>query len=126
MIARRLRPPIISLQCLVSPVPRITIGAASRFGFAHELAQVIPEPVFDIPRLVEPTRDQGLAVFLRGGPSQRRDARVPASANLDVRRQAGVDQALVLEIAHLSNEAMRVASASTNSSSLASGSDRFT
>jgi hypothetical protein len=43
---------------------------------------------------MEPAREQSLNAFLRGGTPQRRDARVPPGAELDVRRQAGIDEAL--------------------------------
>jgi hypothetical protein len=69
---------------------------------------------------MKPLLEQGLDPVLRRWSSERRHAGVPPGRHFDVRRQTvGVDQA----IAHLSNEAMRVASASTNPSS---GSDRFT
>src|SRR5580698_2774853 len=72
-----------------------TISASGwRAGLARELANVVSEPLFDIPGLVEPAREQCLDAFLRGRPPQRRYARIPPGAELDVGRQAGVDETL--------------------------------
>jgi hypothetical protein len=37
-------------------------------GLARELANVVSEPLFDIPGLVEAMREERLDAFLRGGP----------------------------------------------------------
>src|SRR5258708_13761817 len=63
---------------------------------ARELALVVSEPIFDIPRLVEAVRHQRLDPFLGGGSADRSHARIPPGGDLDVRRQAGVDEALAL------------------------------
>jgi hypothetical protein len=52
--------------------------------------------IFDIPRLLEAPRDQRLDPLLSGRTPERIDARIPSDAELDVRRQAGVDEALGL------------------------------
>jgi hypothetical protein len=67
-----------------------------RAGLARDLAQVVSESIFDIPRLVEAACDQRLDALLGGGSTERSDARIPPSAELDVRRQADVDEALGL------------------------------
>src|SRR5271170_4054298 len=63
---------------------------------SRDLAQVVSEPIFDIPRLMEAARDQGFDPILGGRSPERSDARIPSGAELDVRRQAGVDEALSL------------------------------
>ena len=63
-------------------------------GLARDFAQVVSEPIFDVPRLVEAARHQRLDSLLGGGSPERGDARIPPGAELDVRRQAGVDEAL--------------------------------
>jgi len=60
------------------------------------LAQIVSEPIFDIPRLVEAARHQRLDPLLGGRSPERSDARSPPSTELDVRRQTGVDEALGL------------------------------
>jgi hypothetical protein len=65
-------------------------------GLARDLSQVVSEPIFYIPRLVEAERDQRLDPLLGGRSPERSDARIPPGAKLDVRRQAGVDEALRL------------------------------
>jgi hypothetical protein len=50
----------------------------------------------------------------------------PAAISTSGRRLAALTRRFVFAIAHLSNEAMRVANASTNPSSSASGGDLFT
>ena len=65
-------------------------------GLARDLAQVVSEPIFDIARLVEATRDQRLDPLLGCGSPERSDACIPPGAKFDVRRQAGVDEALGL------------------------------
>jgi hypothetical protein len=63
----------------------------SRDGLACDLAQIVSQPIFDIPRLVKASRDQRLDPLLGCGSSEGSDARIPPGAELDVRRQAGVD-----------------------------------
>jgi hypothetical protein len=58
------------------------------------LAQVVSEPIFDIPRLLEAARRECFDPFLGGGSTKRLDARIPPGAEFDVRRQAGVDEPL--------------------------------
>jgi hypothetical protein len=79
---------------LILSVPELRIASGARL--ARDLAQVVSEPIFDIPRLVEAARDQGLDPLLGGRSPERSDARIPPGAELDVRRQAGVDEALGL------------------------------
>src|SRR5271155_2164446 len=69
---------------------------ASGVGLACDLAQVVSQPIFDISRLVEAARHQRLDPLLGGRSPERSDARIPPGAELDVRRQAGVDEALGL------------------------------
>jgi hypothetical protein len=45
---------------------------------------------------MEAARDQRLDPLLRCRPPERCDASIPSGAKLDIRRQAGVDQALGL------------------------------
>jgi len=78
------RPPILK-------VPELRIASG---GLARDLAQVVSEPIFDIPRLVEAARHKRLDPLLSGRSPERTDARIPPGAKLDVRRQAGVDEAL--------------------------------
>src|ERR1700677_2230571 len=78
-------PPILNL-----PELRIAPGE----GLARDLTQVVSEPIFDVPRLVEAGRDQRLDPLLGGRSPERSDARIPPGAELDIRRQAGVDEAL--------------------------------
>ena len=61
---------------------------------ACELAQVVSEPIFDISRFVEAARHQRFDPLLGGGSADRSHARIPPGGELDVRRQAGVDEAL--------------------------------
>src|SRR5271166_6438316 len=65
-------------------------------GLACDLAQVVSEPIFDVPRLVEAARDQRLDPLLGGRSPERSDARIPPGTELDVRRQVGVYEALGL------------------------------
>jgi len=58
------------------------------------LPQVVSQPIFDIPRLLKPARRQRFDPLLRGRSTERLDARIPPGIDLDVRRQAGVDEAL--------------------------------
>src|SRR5579863_7364921 len=69
-------------------------GIASSAGLARDLAQIVSEPIFDIPRLMETARHQRFDPILGGGSPERSNARIPPGAELDVRRQAGVDKAL--------------------------------
>ena len=61
---------------------------------ACDLTQVVPEPIFDIPWLVEAARDQRLDPVLGSRSTKRSDARISPSAELYVRPQARVDEAL--------------------------------
>src|ERR1700721_2329751 len=72
-----------------------TVFGVSR-SLASNLAQIVSEPIFDIPRLVEAARHQRLDPLLGGRSPERSDARIPPGTELDVRRQAGVDEALGL------------------------------
>jgi len=65
-------------------------------NLAHDLAQVVSEPIFDVPRLVEAACHQRFDPLLGGRSTERSDARIPPGAELNVRRQAGVDEALGL------------------------------
>src|SRR5580700_10781989 len=78
-------PPILNV-----PELRIASGA----GLARDLAQVVSEPIFDIPWLVEAARHQRFDPILRSGSTERSDACIPPSAELDIRRKAGVHEAL--------------------------------
>ena len=49
------------------------------------MAQVPPKSIFYVPRLVEAARHQPLDSLLGGGTPERRDARIPPGAQLDVR-----------------------------------------
>jgi len=60
------------------------------------LSQVVSEPIFDIPRLVEAALDQRFDSVLCGRSPKRSNARIPPGAELDIRRQAGVEEALGL------------------------------
>jgi len=60
------------------------------------LAQVVSEPILDIPRLVEAACHQLFDPILGGGSTERCDARIPPRAELNVRRQASVDEAFGL------------------------------
>src|ERR1700693_6201351 len=81
------RPPILN-------VPELRIASGARL--ARDLAQGVSESTFGIPRLVEAARDQRLDPLLGGRSPERSDARIPPGAELDVRRQAGVNEALGL------------------------------
>src|SRR5579871_1681561 len=70
-----------------------TLRMAAGAGLA-DLAQVVSEPIFDIARLVEASRHQRFDPILSGRSPERSNARIPPGAELDVRRQAGVDEAL--------------------------------
>ena len=58
------------------------------------LAQVVSEPILDVARLVEAVRYKRFDPILGGGSPERSDACIPSGAEFDVRRQAGVDEAL--------------------------------
>ena len=58
------------------------------------MAQVVSEAIFDVARLVEAARHQRFDPLLGRGSTERSDARVPPGTEFDVRRQAGVDEAL--------------------------------
>jgi hypothetical protein len=61
-------------------------------GLARDLTQVVSEPIFDVPRLVEAARHQLFDPILGSGSAERSDARIPPGVEFDVRRQAGVDE----------------------------------
>src|SRR5258708_12360555 len=89
--------------------PQNPLAVMSRFGsssfpaevgyrvatdLARELAQVVSQPIFDFSRFVEAAGHQGFDPLLGGGSADRSHARIPAGGELDVRRQAGVDEPL--------------------------------
>src|SRR4051812_30064255 len=76
-----------SVACLTESGPR-------RAQLARELTQVVSEPIFDIPWLMKAARHQGFDPILSGGSPERGNARIPPGPQLDVRRQAGVHEAL--------------------------------
>lgn len=59
-------------------------------SLAHDLAQVISEPIFDVAGLVEAALHQCFDPVLRGRSSDCSHARVPSGTELDLRRQAGI------------------------------------
>src|SRR5579872_1849437 len=65
-------------------------------SLARKLAQIVSEPIFDIAWLVEAALHQCSDSILCGRSPKRSDARVPPGTELDIRRQAGVDQTLSL------------------------------
>src|ERR1700691_4152121 len=79
-------------EFLLSPRVRKRVGTS----LARDLAQVVSESIFDVPRLVEAARHQRLDPLLGSRSPERSDARIPPGAELDVRRQAGVDEPLGL------------------------------
>jgi hypothetical protein len=85
-----------SLASSASHPQRPEFGTASSADLARDLAQVVSEPIFDIPRLVESARNQRFDSILCGRSPERSDARIPPGAELDVWRQAGVYEALGL------------------------------
>src|SRR5579862_6648284 len=70
-----------------------TLRMAAGAGLT-DLAQVVSEPIFDIPRLVEAARHQRFDPILGGRSPERSNARIPPRAELDVGWQAGVDETL--------------------------------
>src|ERR1700733_2781983 len=78
------------------PSQRPKFGTASSTDLARDLAQVVPESIFDISRLVESARHQGFDPVLGGRSTERSDARIPPGTEFDVRREAGVDETLGL------------------------------
>src|SRR5277367_2338037 len=72
------------------------INASLWAGLPRDLAQVVSEPIFDIPWFLEAAICQRLDPILRGRSPQRSDAGVPSSAELDIRRQTGVYETLSL------------------------------
>src|SRR5579871_6719093 len=99
---------------------------ASSADLARDLPQVVSEPIFDIPGLVEAALHQRFDSILCGrSPSEAMHASHPAPSSTSGGRLVSTRR-LVWAIAHLSNLAIRVASASTKASSSASGSARFT
>jgi hypothetical protein len=93
---------------------------ASITGLARDLANIVSEPVFRVSRFVEAARHQLFNPLLCGWSPERSDARIPPGAEFDVRRQAGVDQALSLSDRPLVELGDPGRSASTNASSSAS------
>src|ERR1700683_4721579 len=85
-----------SLASSASHPQRLEFGTASSANLARDLAQVVSEPIFDIPRFVEPARHQLFDPILRGGSPEGSNAGIPPGAEFDVRGQAGVDEALGL------------------------------
>src|SRR5581483_1649458 len=69
---------------------------ASSADLAGDLPQVVSEPIFDIPGLVEAALHQRFDSILCGRSPERSDARIPPGAKFDVRRQTGVDESLGL------------------------------
>jgi hypothetical protein len=98
-------PPILKVTEL-----RVALGA----GLMLDLAQLVSEPIFDISRLVEAARRERSDPFLGGGSTIHAAPISTSGGRLVLTRP------LVLAIAHLSNLAIRVASASTNASRSAS------
>ncbi len=70
------------------------VGNRVERRLARNLAQVVSEPIFDVPRLVEAARHQRFDPILGGWSPERSKARITTGAKLAVRRQAGVDKAL--------------------------------
>src|SRR5258708_25993899 len=60
----------------------------------RELALVVSEPIFDIPRLVEAVPHQRFDPLLGGGAAHRSHAPIPTGAEPDFRGQPGVDEPL--------------------------------
>jgi len=67
----------------------LTFGAS-----ASQLTHMVSEPIFNITWLMETALHQCLYPGLAGGSPERSEARIPPGTELDVRRQAGVDEAL--------------------------------
>jgi hypothetical protein len=81
-------------------VPSATSGVRNRVGRAGlppDLPQVVSESIFDIPGFVEAELHQRFDSILCGRSLERSDARIPPGAEFDIRRQAGVDEALGLQ-----------------------------
>jgi hypothetical protein len=92
-----------------------------------ELPHIESQAIFCVSGLMKPLLKQGFDLALRGRPSDRGHAGIPAGSDFDVRRQAGgIHQALRVRYRPLVNDAIRVASVSTKPSSSLSGSDLFT
>jgi hypothetical protein len=91
-----------SVSCQANPASRAFHPYRPEFttalgaDLARDLAQIVAEPIFYVARLVESARYQGLDAFLGGRSPEQSDARIPPGAELDVRRQAGVNKALGL------------------------------
>src|SRR6185437_241253 len=60
-------------------------------SLSAKLAQVVTEPILDIPRLLEALLEQCLEVALRRRANDGFDARVPALRDLHIPRQGGID-----------------------------------
>ena len=94
---------------------------------APQLPNIVSQAVFCIARFVKTLLHQTRDPLLRGWSPYCRHQCVPLRCDFDIGRQLGtLARRLVSTIACLSNEAIRVASASTNPSRSASGNDRFT
>lgn len=74
-------PPRLSSNVFHSQRPGVE-DRVGRAGLARNLAQVISESIFDIPRLVEAARHQLFDPILGGGSAERSDARIPSGAEL--------------------------------------------
>jgi hypothetical protein len=86
-------------------------------GLARDLTQVVSEPIFDVPRLVEAARHQLFDPILGSGSAERSDARIPPGVEFDVRRQAGVDEVATPQVPTLSVWQSRVECRSSPASS---------
>src|SRR6202171_3795041 len=94
---------------------------------APELPYIKSQPIFRVARLVKAPFQQRLDPSCAAGRvTEVMQASHPAAISTSGGRLAAFTRRFVLAIAHLSNEAIRVASASTKSSSAASGNERFT
>ena len=59
------------------PQPPGVENRVGRAGLGRDLAQVVSEPIFDVPRLVEAARHQRFDPILGCGSPERSDARIP-------------------------------------------------
>src|ERR1700721_4767451 len=80
-------------SCTVSPRLSFAVSAQD-LGLERDLTDVISQSIFDIARLVEAYRHQRFDPLLRSRPADRSHACVPPSGELDIRRQAGVNETL--------------------------------
>src|SRR5690349_11760120 len=65
-------------------------------GLARDQSQVVSQPILGVAWLVEALRHEGFDSILGGWSTERSDAGVPSGAEFDIRRQAGIDEALGL------------------------------